>query len=101
MTLTMTNMAGEVLSPSLLSIRDERVGVLVQHLLGLLPVVDHGQPLDPLAPVPPQAVRLHRSVARRHAEEVAHGVPHQALSGVARLGQRHVVDPPDENNENI
>ena len=44
--------------------------------------------------VPPQAVLLHRPVARRHAEEAAHGVLHQTPAVAAREGQRDVVDPP-------
>ena len=49
-----------------------------------------------LAAVPPQAALLHGSVARRHAEEAAHGVLHQTSVAVVAVGegQRDVVDAP-------
>ena len=49
-----------------------------------------------VAAVPLEAALLDRLVARRHAEEGAHGVLHQAALAVVAVGegQRDVVDAP-------
>ena len=63
---------------------------------GLQIIIDHPSDIFPaVAAVPLQAAFLDRLVARRHAEEGAHGVLHQAALAVAvGEGQRDVVDAP-------
>ena len=63
---------------------------------GLQIIIDHLSDIFPaVAAVPLEAALLHRLVARRHAEEGAHGVLHQAGAAVAvGEGQRDVVDAP-------
>ena len=64
---------------------------------GLQIVIDHPRHSLVLvvAAVPLEAALLDRLVARRHAEEGAHGVLHQAALAVAvGEGQRDVVDAP-------
>ena len=61
--------------------------IIIDHPRGILPAV---------AAVPLEAALLDGLVARRHAEEGAHGVLHQAALAVVAVGegQRDVVDAP-------
>ena len=82
-------MAVEVLSLFLvlnLELPYDGLQIIIDHPRGILPAV---------AAVPLQAAFLDRLVARRHAEEGAHGVLHQtALVVAVGEGQRDVVDAP-------
>ena len=82
-------MAVEVLSLFLvlnLELPYDGLQIIIDHPRGILPAV---------AAVPLEAALLDGLVARRHAEEGAHGVLHQAALAVAvGEGQRDVVDAP-------
>ena len=82
-------MAVEVLTLFLvlnLELTYDGLQIIIDHPRGILPAV---------AAVPLEAALLHGLVARRHAEEGAHGVLHQAALAVAvGEGQRDVVDAP-------
>ena len=82
-------MAVEVLSLFLvlnLELPYDGLQIIIDHPRGIIPAV---------AAVPLEAALLDGLVARRHAEEGAHGVLHQAALAVAvGEGQRDVVDAP-------
>ena len=87
-------MAVEVLSLFLvlnLELPYDGLQIIIDHPRGILPAV---------AAVPLEAALLDGLVARRHAEEGAHGVLHQAALAVAvGEGQRDVVDAPPASAE--
>ena len=83
-------MAVEVLSLFLvlnLELPYDGLQIIIDHPRGIIPAV---------AAVPLEAALLDGLVARRHAEEGAHGVLHQAALAVVAVGegQRDVVDAP-------